>query len=37
MTNAYYQSMTQYRDVDALNKYEVFKQNYDEETIIAYL
>ena len=36
MTNAYYQSMTQYRDVDALNKYEVFKQNYDEETIIAY-
>lgn len=36
MTNAYYTSMSQYRDVDALNKYEVFKKEYDEQTIIDY-
>lgn len=36
MTNAYYTSMDQYRDVDALNKYEVFKKEYDEQTIINY-
>ena len=36
MTNAYYTSMEQYRDVDALNKYQVFKEQYDKETIIKY-
>lgn len=36
MTNAYYTSMDQYRDVDALNKYQTFKEEYDEQTIIQY-
>ena len=36
MTNAYYTSMDQYRDIDTLNKYQVFKEQYDKDTIIKY-
>lgn len=36
MKNAYFQSMSQYRDVETINKYNQWKNRFDEETLIHY-